>query len=88
MHYTGNGELGAARLHDHKLSGVNGEVFDAKFYHIPLDPREERPQIGYAWMQVPFKTLIGGHMALIQKFPHRDLGPTPTIPMIEFFNLD
>ena len=71
-----------------KFSGIDGEVFDAKFYHIPLDPREERGQIGYAWMQVPFKTLIGGHMALIQKFPHRDLGPTPTIPTIEFFNLD
>ena len=88
MHYTGNGELAAARLNDFKLSGLNGEVFDAKFYHIPLDPREERPQIGYAWMSVPFKTLIGGHIGLIHKFPHRGLGATPTIPLIEFFNLD
>ncbi len=88
MHYTGNGDLGAARLGKFKLSGLNEEVFGAKFYHIPLDPREERSQIGYAWMQVPFKTLIGGHMALIKKFPHRDLGFTPTIPLIEFFNID
>lgn len=86
MHYSGNGELAAARLNDHKFMGINGEVFDAKFYHIPLDPREERPQIGYAWMQVPFKTLIGAHMSMLKDYPHRDLGPTPTIPLLNFFH--
>ena len=88
MHYSGNGDLAAVRLHDHKLGGIGEEVFGAKFYHIPLDPREERPQIGYAWMLVPFKTVIGGHMSLIKKFPHRDLGFTPTIPLAEFFKID
>jgi len=38
-------------------------------------------------MLVPFKTLIGGHMALNKKFPHRDLGFTPTIPLMEFFGM-
>jgi len=85
MHYSGNGVLAAARLNDYKLGGLGKEVFGVKFYHIPLDPREERPQIGYAWMQVPFMTLMGGHLALIKKFPHRDLGFTPTIPLINFF---
>jgi len=87
MHYSGNGDLAAVRLRDHKLGGLNEEVFGIKLYHIPLDPREERHQIGYAWMLVPFKTLIGGHMALNKKFPHRDLGFTPTIPLMEFFGM-
>ena len=88
MHYSGNGDLAAARLHNYKLGGLDQEVFGAKFYHIPLDPREERPQIGYAWMLVPFKTLIGGHMSAVKKFPHRDLGFTPTVPLAEFFKND
>ena len=39
-------------------------------------------------MLVPFKTLIGGHMAMIKKYPHRDLGFTPTVPLAEFFKMD
>ena len=85
IHYTGDGELDAVRLHDYKLVGLAGEVFGAKFYHIPLDPREERPHTGFAWMLVPFKTLIGGHLAMNKKFPHRDLGFTPTFPLADFF---
>jgi arylsulfatase len=85
FHYSGQ-DLEATRLHEHKLVGQG--LFGSKVYNVARDPREEHPMQGFMWLITPFQTLVSGHMALIQKFPHRQLPPAPTIPFAEFFQQD
>lgn len=85
FHYSGR-DLEATRLYDHKLVGQG--LFGSKVYNVARDPREEHPLNGFMWLITPLQTLVSGHMVTIQKFPHRELPPAPTIPFESFFQQD
>ncbi len=87
FHYSGP-KLGAIRLFNHKLAGLEKGLFGAKMYNVMRDPREEHPQKGFMHLITPFQTLVGSHMAFIKKFPHRKLPPAPTVPFARFFSQD
>ena len=82
FHYNGK-DLEATRLYDHKLVGQG--LFSSKVYNVA---REEHPMDDFKWLITPFQTLVSGHMATIQRFPHRQLPPAPTVPFAKFFQQD
>ena len=43
---------------------------------------------GMMYMITPFQTVTQGHMGLVKKFPHRDLGFKPTETLSRFFDVD
>ncbi len=85
FHYSGK-DLEATRLYDHKLIGQG--LFDSRMYNVARDLREEHPMDGFMWLITPFQTLVSSHMAMIQRFPHRQLPPAPTVPFAKFFRQD
>jgi arylsulfatase len=87
FHYSG-AKIGAVRLFNHKLAGLEKGLFGAKMYNVIRDPREEHPYTGFLHLITPFQTLFASHQAFIKKFPHRKLPPTPTVPFADFFSQD
>jgi arylsulfatase len=76
FHYSGN-RLAAVRMGDmklHVLPGTAGGLPNMELYNIVRDPGEKFGAMYYhLWAVVPFQRLIGSHMALIGKYPHREL---------------
>ena len=87
FHYSGP-QLGAIRLFNHKLVGLEKGLFGAKMYNVSRDPREEHPYVGFMHLITPFQTLVSAHQVFIKKYPHRKLPPAPTVPFAEFFSQD
>ena len=87
FHYNG-AELESIRLYDMKIVGASKGLFGSQTYNIRRDPREEHAMKGMMYMITPFQTITQGHMALIKKFPNRDLGFKPTEVLSKFFDVD
>jgi arylsulfatase len=87
FHYSG-ADLGAVRLFNHKLIGLEKGLFGAKMYNVIRDPREEHPYTGFMHLITPFQTLFASHQAFTNKFPHRELPSAPTVPFADFFSQD
>ncbi len=85
FHYNGP-DLEGIRLFEHKMVGQG--LFGSKVYNVIRDPREEHPMAGFMHLITPFQTLVSAHMATMQKFPHRELPPAPTLPFAKFFQYD
>ena len=79
FHYSGK-HLAAIRYGDfkmHRLPGPGqGGLPPIEVYNIARDPAE---RVGnafpYPWLVTPMQRLVGSHMGLIQRFPHRILAP-------------
>ncbi len=74
MHYSG-GTLAAIRYEDFKvhIKPAHGGLPGMDFYNVRRDPGEKFGQLYPGLFAVaPIQKFIGGHMALIEKFPHRD----------------
>ncbi len=87
FHYSG-AELESIRLNDMKIVGASKGLFGSQVFNIRRDPREEHAIKGMMYMITPFQTITQGHMGLIKKFPHRDLGFKPTETLSKFFDVD
>ena len=87
FHYSG-AELESIRLNDMKIVGASKGLFGSQTYNVRRDPREEHAMKGMMYMITPFQTLTQGHMGLLKRFPHRDLGFKPTEVLSKFFDVD
>lgn len=87
FHYSGT-ELESIRLNDMKIVGASKGLFGSQVYNVRRDPREEHAMKGMMYMITPFQTITQGHMSMIKKFPHRDLGFKPTEVLRKFFDVD
>jgi arylsulfatase len=74
MHYGGS-QLGAIRFEDFKvhIKEGHGGLPGMDFYNVKRDPGEKYGKLYPGLFAVaPIQNFIGSHMALIQRFPHRD----------------
>jgi len=74
MHYSG-AKLGAIRFNDFKvhIKPAHGGLPGMDFYNVKRDPGEKYGKLYPGLFAVaPIQNFIGSHMALIEKFPHRD----------------
>ncbi len=76
FHYSGN-DLKAIRMEDHKLiivPGSKGGLPNYELYNIRRDPGEKFGEMySQLWAIVPFQRMVGAHMQLIKKYPHRKI---------------
>ncbi|MGI9342334.1 MAG: sulfatase-like hydrolase/transferase [Gammaproteobacteria bacterium] len=76
FHYSGN-RLAAVRMEHMKLHivpGSRGGLPNMEVYNMTRDPGEKYGEMySQLWAVVPFQRLIGAHMGLISKYPHREL---------------
>ena len=79
IYYSGT-HLGAIRKRNFKMHITEGHggMPGGLTYDIIDDPREEHPNYIYGMsVVVPFQDLVSEHMRLVQKYPNRDLPPSP-----------
>lgn len=76
FHYSGR-TLAAVRMDNMKLHikpGSSGGLPNMEVYNITRDPGEKYGEMySQLWAVVPFQRLIGSHMGMIKKYPHREL---------------
>ena len=77
MFYYSGKDLKAVRMEDHKLHvipGSKGGLPNYELYNIARDPAEKfGAMYNHLWAVVPFQRMVGSHMGLIRKYPHRDI---------------
>ena len=77
MFYYSGKDLKAVRMEDHKLHiipGSRGGLPNYELYNITRDPAEKfGAMYNHLWAVVPFQRMVGSHMELIRKYPHRDV---------------
>ena len=77
MFYYSGKDLKAVRMEDHKLHvipGSRGGLPNYELYNIARDPAEKfGAMYHHLWAVVPFQRMVGSHMGLIRKYPHRDI---------------
>lgn len=77
MFYYSGKDLKAVRMEDHKLHiipGSRGGLPNYELYNITRDPAEKfGAMYNHLWAVVPFQRMVGSHMELIRKYPHRDI---------------
>ena len=77
MFYYSGKDLKAVRMEDQKLHiipGSRGGLPNYELYNIARDPAEKfGAMYSHLWAIVPFQRMVGSHMGLIQKYPHRDI---------------
>ena len=58
----------------HIIPGSRGGLPNYELYNIARDPAEKfGAMYSHLWAIVPFQRMVGSHMGLIQKYPHRDI---------------
>ncbi len=74
LHY-GGAKVGAARLGDYKAiigGGVGGGLPQFEMYNVVRDPGEKYGKVyPYLWFVQPISDLMGSHMQMIEKYPHK-----------------
>ena len=77
MFYYSGKDLKAVRMEDHKLHiipGSRGGLPNYEVYNIARDPAEKfGAMYHHLWAVVPFQRMVGSHMGLIRKYPHRNI---------------